>query len=154
MSETTTTVTATTRDAPASPAGFRHLWNLAASWNGTWRYRPAGAVLEAALRQAGAELGAAFERVEAAAEDARRQVADALLQVEAAAPDVLIAGVYGGSIRELRVEALIEGAALWGEKADLEVERVGTVRTPINRNRGRFCAEVRVRCLNYAEIEQ
>jgi hypothetical protein len=151
-----TAVTVPPRDAPFLPAGFRHLWALAAQWNGMWRYRPAGADLEAALRQAGAEIGAAFERVEVAAEDARRQVADALRQVEAArrgGPDVLIAHVYGDSIPEMRGDALLKGAALWGEKADLEVEGVSAIGTSIGRSRGQFRADVRVRCINYAEIE-
>ena len=52
-------------------------------------------------------------------------------------------------------EALIEGAALWGEAADLEAESVRDVVTSMpGSRRGRFHARVRVRCLNYAEIEQ
>lgn len=139
------------REAPVHPDGFRHLRELAAYWNGTWRYRPAGADLEAALQQAGAE-------VEAALQQAKDAVAAALGQVEAArrgSPDVLIAHVYGDSIPEIRGAALIEGAALWGEKADLAVEGIDTVRTSAAGNpRGRFRTAVSVRCLNYAEIEQ
>jgi hypothetical protein len=151
-----TAVSAPPREAPYNPAGFRRLWALAASWNGTWRYRPAGADLEAALRQAGSEIGAAFERVEAAAEDARLQVADALRLVEAArrdGPDVLIAVAHGDSIPGLRDEALFTALTLWGENARPEVEGVSDVRTSIGA-RGRFRACVRVRCLNYAEIER
>lgn len=123
-----TAVSAPPRDAPFHPSGFRHLWALAASWNGTWRNRPAAAELEDALRQ--------------------------IVAARTGGPDVLEAGVYGGSIPELREAALLEGAALWGEKADLAVESIDTVLTAIITRRGRFRACVRVRCLNYAEIER
>lgn len=123
-----TAVAAPPREAPLRPASFRHLWALAARWNETWRNRPAAAELEAALRQ-----------IEAA---------------RMSGPDVLAADVRGGSVPELREAALAEAVALWGEKADLAVESVGTVFTSSAPRRGRFCAEVRVRCLNYAEIEQ
>lgn len=114
---------------PEALEGFRQLRALAAYWNGTWRYRPAGADLESALRQI---------------EAARR-----------CGPDVLTARVHGDSIPELRGAALIEGAALWGEAADLEAESVRDVVTSMpGSRRGRFHARVRVRCLNYAEIEQ
>ena len=153
-----TTVSAPPGDAPFSPVAFRHLWALADRWNGTWRNRTAAAELEAALQQAGAEIGIAFGRVEAAANNALRQVEDARRQVEAArrdGPDVLVACVHGDTIPELRGAALIEGAALWGETADLTVERVGDLVTSMSGScRGRFRARVRVRCLNYAEIDR
>jgi hypothetical protein len=139
----------TTAEAPLHPVGFRHLWDLAAYWNGTWRYRPAGADLEVALRQAEAEIGAAFERVEAAAEDALRQVEAARRD----GPDVLTAVAHGDSIPGLRDEALFTALTLWGEDARLEVESVSDVGTSIGA-RGRFRARVRVRCLNYADLER
>jgi hypothetical protein len=144
-------VTAVAAPPPEAMEGFRHLRALAAYWNGTWRYRPAGADLEAALRQAGNELEALLGR-------ARADVESALRLVEAArrnGPDVLTARVYGDTIPELRLAALIEGAALWGETADLAVEGVADVDTSMpGSRRGRFNARVRVRCLSYAEIEQ
>jgi hypothetical protein len=124
-----TALSASTREDPSGMEGFRHLRALAAYWNGTWRYRPAGADLEAALRQ-----------IEAARRDG---------------PDVLVARAWGDSVPELRGAALIEGAALWGETADLEAESVRDVATSMpGSRRGRFNAYVRVRCLNYAEIDQ
>jgi hypothetical protein len=128
-----TAVSAPPREAPFHPAGFRHLWDLAARWNETWRNRAAGAELAHALRQ-----------IEAA---------------RTSGPDVLVAGVHGGSVPELRqavlLEAvLLEAEALWGENAKLEVESVGTVYTALNTRAGRFNADVRVRCLNYEEIDR
>jgi hypothetical protein len=136
---------------PEALEGFRQLRALAAYWNGTWRYRPAGADLESALRQTGAEVEAVLGRAKADLESALRQIEAA----RRCGPDVLTARVHGDSIPELRGAALIEGAALWGEAADLEAESVRDVVTSMpGSRRGRFHARVRVRCLNYAEIEQ
>lgn len=123
-----TAVSAPPREAPFHPAGVRHLWELAARWNATWRNRPAAAELAEALRQ-----------IEVA---------------RMSGPDVLVAGVHGGSVPELRQAALLEAEALWGENAELEVESIGTVFTSLGHSGGRFNADIRVRCLNYEEIGQ
>lgn len=134
---------------PEAMEGFRHLRALAAYWNGTWRYRPAGADLDAALTRAQAEVMSVLERAGAAV-DAARKVVEAARRD---GPDILVAHVHGDSIPELRGAALIEAAALWGETAESEVEGVSGVET-WRGTRGRFAARVRVRCLNYAEIGQ
>lgn len=120
-----TAVSAPPREAPFRPADFHRLWGLARTWGATYRYRPAAAELDAALRQ-----------IEGARTDG---------------PDFLDAFVYGNSIPELRSAALAEAEALWGEKADAAVEGVGTIHTASSA-RGSFNATVTVRCLNYAEI--
>ena len=144
-----TTVSAPPGDAPLHPDGFRQLRDLVTHWNGTWRYRPAAAVLEAALQRTAAEIEAILQR-------AKSDVEAALREVEAArrdGPDVLIAVAHGDSIPGLRDEALLTALTLWGENARPEVESVSDVSTS-TAARGRFRARVRVRCLNYADLER
>ena len=144
-------MTAVTAPPPEAMEGFRCLRALAAYWNGTWRYRPAGADLDAALTRAQAEVTSVLEQAGAAV-DAARKVVEA---ARGDGPDILVTSVWGDSIPELAGAALIEGAALWGEGAALAVERVADVHTSMRGSaRGRFVARVRVRCLNYAEIGQ
>jgi hypothetical protein len=135
---------------PEAMEGFRHLRALAAYWNGTWRYRPAGADLDAALTRAQAEVMSVLEQAGAAVDAARKVAAAARRD----GPDILVAHVYGDSIPEMTGAALIEAAALWGEWAESEVEGVSDVQTNWRGARGRFEARVRVRCLNYAETGQ
>ena len=86
-----------------------------------------------------------------------RDLEEALTEIEARRAkggDVLDAGVHGDSVPDLHAAALLKGAELWGPRAELAVEETSAVRARHDTIRGRFSADVRVRCLNYAEIEQ
>ena len=66
-------------------------------------------------------------------------------------PDVLVATSYGDSIDAIKLAALDEARALYGEDAALQIERVSSIQTAVCRSRGRFCAFVTVRCLQLPE---
>lgn len=68
-------------------------------------------------------------------------------------PDVLYARVHGNSVPALKAAAITRAAELYGVRASLKIERVGVIDTSVG-SRGRFVTTVRVRCVNYAEIEQ
>ena len=57
-------------------------------------------------------------------------------------PDVLIALAYGDSIDVIKLAALDEARALYGEDVPLQIERVGTMSTAVSRHKGRFYARV------------
>jgi len=103
---------------------FRRLRNLADQWRCQRRPRPAD------------DLHAALDEIEA-----RREAGGDMFGVK----------VYAENIPGLRDAALAEAMALWGEKAEPEVEAVGTVHRASGRP-GWFFTYVTVRCLNYAEI--
>jgi len=63
-------------------------------------------------------------------------------------PDVLEATVYGDGIPALERAALEQARELYGESAELKVERVGTIQT-WSTGKGAFTACIRVRCLNF-----
>src|SRR5580698_8462319 len=67
-------------------------------------------------------------------------------------PDVLNVSVYGDSIPGLGVAALGVGRQLYGARAELAVERVGSIDSACG-SKGRFFTVVRVRCLNYADLD-
>lgn len=69
-------------------------------------------------------------------------------------PDFLEASVNGDSIPQIEAAALLLAACLYGPEAKLEVADTGTIRTYRRAAGERFTALVRVRCLNYAEIER
>ena len=62
--------------------------------------------------------------------------------------DLLHAVVYGDTIDALKTAALTAARALYGEEAPLQIEQVGPTHTPFAWRRGRFCADVDVRCLD------
>jgi hypothetical protein len=64
-------------------------------------------------------------------------------------PDLLIADVFGDSVPALKTAALDQARELYGEDAELAVERVGTIKTSAFPGRGKFETWVRVRCLNF-----
>jgi predicted amidohydrolase YtcJ len=57
---------------------------------------------------------------------------------------------YGDSAEAIRLAALDEARALYGDAAPLRIEHVGTVQTTFSRT-GRFFADVTVRCLQLPE---
>lgn len=66
--------------------------------------------------------------------------------------DLYAAKVYGDSVPEIRKAALATARELYGEKACLYVEHVGTVHDSAPGRREPFYAVVTVRCQNYAEL--
>ena len=66
-------------------------------------------------------------------------------------PDVLVAQSYGDSIDAIKLAALDEARALYGEDSPLRIEHVSSVQTSIMRRKGRFCAFVTIRCLQLPE---
>jgi hypothetical protein len=66
-------------------------------------------------------------------------------------PDVLYALSHGDTIDAIKLAALDEARALYGEDAPLRIERVGSLNTAVRRSKGRFFAEVTVRCLELPE---
>jgi hypothetical protein len=69
-------------------------------------------------------------------------------------PDVLDAFVYGEDLLRLKMAALDRARELYGPDAQLQIERVGTIRTSSVLGRPPFCTNVRVRCLNLPEEDK
>jgi hypothetical protein len=83
--------------------------------------------------------------------DGLHVVLDAIEARRAEGGDVLAASVYGNSIPELREAALARARGLYGPRADLAVESIGTIGTSFS-IRGQFHAQVDVRCVNFAAV--
>jgi hypothetical protein len=66
-------------------------------------------------------------------------------------PDVLHALSHGDTIDEIKLAALDEARALYGDDAPLQIEQVGSLNTGVRRSKGRFFAYVIVRCLQLPE---
>ena len=81
-------------------------------------------------------------------------VLDGISRRRAAGGDKLAAAVHGDSIPELHAAALAKAGKLYGPDAVFAVESTGIVHAMHDTSKGLFYADVRVRCLNYAEIEQ
>jgi hypothetical protein len=116
-----------TMTASLARSDFRVLRDLADRWQGQRRPRAAE------------DLHAVLDEIEA-----RRP----------AGGDVFRAAVSGESIPDLHARALMKAADLWGLDASVVVERTGTISETLFTSRGRYHADVTVRCLNYAEIRQ
>jgi hypothetical protein len=61
--------------------------------------------------------------------------------------DMLRAAVYGGSLDDMKMAALDEGARLWGPLAVMELVSVCGLATAVGSHRGRFRADIVVRRL-------
>lgn len=68
-------------------------------------------------------------------------------------PNLLAADVYGNTVPDLERAALYEARRLYGEQADLRIEHTGRVSTAFRTDKGRFTAEVLVRCVNFPAEE-
>lgn len=68
--------------------------------------------------------------------------------------DVLRAYVHGNSIPELKLPALDKARELYGQAARLRIEHTGPVSTSPTSRRGKFTAEVTLRCLSLPEEDR
>jgi hypothetical protein len=68
-------------------------------------------------------------------------------------PDVLDAFVFADDIPALKMAALDQARDLYGPDAQLAVERTGRISSGMP-SKGKFCAHVLVRCLNFPEEDR
>lgn len=71
------------------------------------------------------------------------------------APDVFTAFAYGDSVEAIKMAALDQARGFYGAEVPLQIEGVGSPRATrlpsVARSRGRYSAQVVVRCLRLPE---
>jgi hypothetical protein len=68
-------------------------------------------------------------------------------------PDFMETMAHGNDINAIRMAALDIARDLYGPNARLAIEDTGTIQKAVATHKGRFCAHVTVRCLDYPAEE-